>query len=79
MKQVEVEEKEFRMKSYGKADLAMKYNPDLTISSAQKALKRWIDYNKELTAELEKTNYNKYRKIYTPKEVELIVKYLGEP
>lgn len=34
---------------------------------------------KALKGELEKVGYNKYRRTFTPLEVKVLVKYLGEP
>ena len=59
----------FRIHAYSKEELAMLYNPTYCISNAIKALK----------GELEKVGYNKYRRTFTPLEVKVLVKYLGEP
>ena len=42
-------------------------------------LAAWIRHNKALKGELEKVGYNKYRRTFTPLEVKVLVKYLGEP
>lgn len=69
----------FPIRAYTKAELAMLYNPQQCISVALQTLYRWIRMNRPLMAELEAVGYNKYRHCYTPAEVRLIVKYLGEP
>lgn len=57
----------------------MLYCPQQCISVALQTLYRWIRMNRLLMAELEAVGYNKFRHCYTPAEVRLIVKYLGEP
>lgn len=74
-----MEEVSFKVKAYPKADLAMMYNPGQCVTVALKTLARWIQANPNLKKELEELNYNKYRRTFTPKEVEVIVRYLGEP
>lgn len=75
----EDEEKEFPTRVYSKEELAMLYKPDLCITLALQNLSRWIGMNKPLVAKLEEVGYNKYRRSFTPREVQLIFKYLGEP
>ena len=65
--------------AYAKADLAMKYNPQLSPITAMQLLRRWIAYNKDLTHELQAIGYVKSRHYFTPLEVRLIFQYLGEP
>lgn len=42
-------------------------------------LMRWIKYNKNLFEELKANNYLSNNREFTPKQVEIIYKYLGEP
>ena len=63
----------FRIHAYSKEELAMLYNPTYYTLAA------WIRHNKALKGELEKVGYNKYRRTFTPLEVKVLVKYLGEP
>lgn len=74
-----MEEISFKIKAYTKADLAMMYNPEQCVAVALKRLSRWVQANPNLKKELEEMNYNKYRRTFTPKEVDVIVRYLGEP
>ena len=69
----------FRIKSYTKTELALLYNPHSQESSAIQNLYRWIRRCKPLVDELEAVGYNKYRHSFLKQEVEIIVKYLGEP
>ena len=74
-----MEEIPFKIRSYSKADLAMMYNPDQCVTVALKTLSRWIQTNTELRKELDAINYNKRRHSFTPKEIEAIVRYIGQP
>lgn len=72
-------EEAFCLRSYYKVDLAMLYAPDLCASPALQRLYRWIRKNKDLTSELERIGYNKHRHVFLKREVELIIRFLGEP
>lgn len=74
-----MEEISFKVRSYSKAELAMMYNPEQCVTVALKTLSRWIQANPNLKKELDAMYYNKYRRSFTPKEVDVIVRYLGEP
>lgn len=78
-KEEEEDEKPFVIRVYSKAELAMLYNPGKCVTPALLSLYRWIRMNRKLTEELEAAGYNKYRHSFTPLEVRLIIKYLGEP
>jgi len=73
-----MEETSFRVKAYSKVELAMLYNPEQCVTVALKKLSRWMQANPSLVGELRKVNYNKYRRSFTPKEVDLIVRHLGD-
>ena len=79
MKEKTEEEKTFPIRAYSKEELAMLYNPTQCITVALQTLARWIRMNKILVKELDSVGYNKYRRIFTPREVSLLFKYLGEP
>ena len=64
----------FNLRTYGKAELALLYQPYSTPESAVKTLNRWINGCPLLLQELKTLNY-KSRLI---PEVEAIVKHLGE-
>lgn len=68
-----------KLKVYNKKELAALYMPDSTVEAARKQLSMWIKYNKDLTRELEATGYSAKSRILTPKQVQLIYHYLGEP
>ena len=70
MKQAEV----FRIKAYGKSELAMIYFPRLTKKGAMKKLESWLRKNPRLCYLIRKGIYD-----YTPKQVRQIVEEVGEP
>lgn len=70
----------FKIKAYGKSELALRYFPGANSShTAVNHLMSWIRRSPELTTELEKMGYKKSAKYFTPKEVALVVEFLGEP
>lgn len=72
--------KNFKIKAYGKSDLALQYFPDAASAhTAVNHLMSWIRRNPELIDGLVKLGYRKSAKYFTPKEVSMIVEYLGEP
>lgn len=83
MKKEEKEEAEddkcFVIRVYSKEELAMLYNPGKCLTPALQCFYRWIRMNSKLMEELEAVGYNKHRHSFTPLEVRLIIKYLGEP
>lgn len=72
-------EDKFIVRGYGKGELAMLYMPGICRCGALKQFNRWIERNTRLTAQLVETGYDGTERIFTPKQVELIVEYIGEP
>lgn len=71
---------EFKVKAYGKSELALLYFPDTpSAHTAVNHLMSWVRRNPALRGELERMGYRKSAKCFTPREVRLIVEYLGEP
>ena len=64
---------------YNKGELAMLYFPDRNKANASRMLLRWIHHCKGLVPELKKHGFGLPKRFYSKKEVEIIVKYLGEP
>ena len=62
-----------------KVELAKEYFPDADAGVACDKLRRWINRCTQLLTELAKTGYNTYDKEFTPRQVELIKEYLGDP
>lgn len=72
-------ERNFTIRSYGCQELARLYNPHVTGAWAWRILRHWIERNEELRMALLHAGWRKGDKMFTPKMVELIVEYLGEP
>ena len=70
---------EIGTRTFGRTELAQLYSPDLTAEAAWKKLKRWINLNTELTAQLRELGYTPSQRSFTPKMVASIFHYLGEP
>lgn len=63
-----------------KNELAMKYFPHATTPKlARDNLTRWINRCKPLLMAMAQAHYNTHDWYYTPRQVELIYEYLGEP
>lgn len=60
-------------------ELATLYFPNSTCRSATTQLRRWITYNKALSQALDETGYTRGQRYFTPRQVGLVFKYLGEP
>ena len=72
--------KEFEIRFYGKSELAILYFPDaLTAKGALSNLKFYIRQCEGLRVALSACGSPPCAKQFTPKEVALIVEYLGEP
>lgn len=67
------------VKAYSKKELAQLYNPHLCYQSAMRTFRQWLKLNSELSARLAETGYSPLQHMFTPKQVELIFKYLGTP
>lgn len=70
----------FKIRAYGKSELAMLYFPNaLTPNGALSNLNFWIHRNRNLMEALKKCGMPPKSKSFSPKEVALIIDYLGEP
>lgn len=70
----------FKIKTYGKSELALLYFPNtLTTGGALNNLKYWINRNPVLKRQLKECGMPVQAKNYAPREVALIIEYLGEP
>ena len=75
-----MDETSFRIRPYLKRELAELYFPDtVSTRSAVANLRNLINRNPELIQELGEARYKPYSKIFTPKQVSILVRYLGEP
>ena len=68
----------FQPHPYGKAKLALLYQPCSTPESVVKPLNRWIKECPMLVSELHSLNYNPKRRTFLRPEVDAIVRHLGE-
>ena len=62
-----------------KSALAASYFPELASHQACNRLRRWIIRCTELSARRRETGYRPEQRIFTPRQVGLIIHYLGEP
>lgn len=73
------DEPEVPVTFYSKQKLAMLYNSDVKMETARRKLRGWIKRNKDLEEELSRIGYSDRSKIFTPPEVRIIFRYLGDP
>ena len=69
----------FKLRSYGYSELAQLYFPHIAKKSASVQLRRWLILNKKLNASLEETGFVAGQKLITPKQIGLVLEFLGEP
>lgn len=62
-----------------KYDLAVAYFPTVSPRSAQRLFRRELQNNRDLWNALQIANYRSSQKRFTPRQVQLIFQYLGEP
>ena len=62
-----------------KSALAASYFPELASHQACNRLRRWIIRCTELYDKLRETGYRPEQRIFTPRQVGLIIHYIGEP
>lgn len=68
----------FRIRAYGRTELAVAYCPELTPGSAYRKLRQWIARSPGLSDRLRRLGDGRAR-TWTPAEVREIVGALGEP
>ena len=69
----------FRIKEYGRTELAQLYSPDILPESAWKKLKYWISHKPGLPERLSELGYDGSTRSFTPAQVQAIVDGIGEP
>ncbi len=74
-----MQEDKFKVRAFGYGELAQLYFPQITKQSATIQFRRWIRINNPLQIELTSNGFRKFQKMLTPKQVEIIIKYIGEP
>lgn len=68
-----------RLKSYSKKELALAYAPDLTLTSALRRLRQWINDDRPLLEALTQAGYRPQQRVLTIKQVKIIFDFIGEP
>lgn len=69
----------FRLRIYRKSELALLYFPGASRPTALRNLHRWMERCEAIREGLKALGYDKHRQYFLKPEVELIVRYLGEP
>ena len=64
---------------FHKADLAVAYFPTVSLRTAQRLFRRELQHNRGLWQALHDADYRPTQKRLTPRQVQLIFQYLGEP
>ena len=73
------EEGKWKNRSTTLRRLGRQYSPDVTPEVASRRLKQWIVGNPVLLGLLHENGWTASRRVLTPKQVEQIVRALGEP
>ena len=76
---MEMEEEKFKIRSYGWTELALCYNPNLHPNSASRLLHPTVVRNEKLVKTLKTAGFCERQRKLTPKQVGVIVDFLGEP
>ena len=69
----------FKLRSYGRTELAQMYCPDIAAESAWKKFRRWIRLAPGLEERLRQMGYTGRERSFTPSMVAAIVEAIGEP
>lgn len=69
----------FKIRTFGRTELAQLYCPELCPQAAFRKLNQWIDLYPNLREELLASGLSPKSRTYTPAQVGLIVGVLGEP
>ena len=69
----------FKIRSYSKKELALRYFPDSTPETAVKHLMALIRRNDMLWDELQEMGYYSKSKTFTPRQVQAIIEWMGAP
>ena len=72
-------ENPFKIKAYGVGELASLYFPDIEKRSASNQFRKWIVKSKTLKSKLTNADWKEGQKLLTPKQVGILIEFLGEP
>jgi hypothetical protein len=70
---------EFTIRAYYLSELALCYHPHLSPPAAWRQLRQWIRFNPGLQEALRQAGYVPGCRCFTPRQVECIVRFIGEP
>lgn len=70
---------DFRIRQYGRTELAQCYSPALTPEAAWRKLRSWISRDAHLSRALDALGYDPHSRSFTPLMVAEIVHHLGRP
>ncbi len=70
---------EFKVRAYGRTELAQLYSPHISSRAAHIKFKKWINLYPGLADQLRKMGFKETSHQFTPAQVRLIVESLGEP
>jgi len=71
--------KNLKKPMYTHKELALLYFPDITPQSASSQLTRWIRRDPDLMDELIQAGYIKQQRMFTPRQLEILLDHLGYP
>lgn len=74
-----MDSKKFKIRAYGRQELASCYAPEITPAAAWTKLKEWIAVYPGLTEQLQSLGYRHTQRIFTPAQVIAIISCIGEP
>lgn len=69
----------FKVRPYGRTELAQLYCPDIAPESAWRKFRRWITQHPTLSGQLRQNGYTDHQRTFTPLQVTIIIEALGEP
>ena len=72
-------ENTFRLRAYGTSELAALYNPFRSHSWARKCFNRELQACRMLRDTLHRQGWFVGQKVFTPRQVKTITRFLGEP
>lgn len=75
----DIEERKWKNRSATLRWLGRQYSPDVAPEVASRRLKQWIVGNPILSGLLQENGWTPSQRVLTPKQVEQIIRILGEP
>lgn len=73
------EDRKWKSRSTTLLRLGQQYSPDVTPAVASRRLRQWIFHNPVLIGLLQENGWTASQRVLTPRQVDQIVKILGEP